>query len=241
MRYTLATAALLLGHAGAQQRAVPLAFVEVEASATTAWVHEPVELTVRVGYDTVFFAEQAVPLLQQALDQPFLVTVPWLLGAEDRAVEIVPSVAAIGQRVAMGDRVVLWQPAGQRATDGHTFALLELRCRWLPLAAGVSTIAPVELRYAFATRFAEDFLRGRQPLDRQEASVLSGAQQLTVKALPATGRPEGFTGAVGEFEVRGAASSARVAAGAAFTLEVVVTGRGNLERFAPMPWPRLAG
>jgi hypothetical protein len=140
----------------------------------------------------------------------------------------------------MGDRVVLWQPAGQRAKAGRTFALLELRCRWLPLAAGVSTIAPVELRYAFATRFAEDFLRGRQPLDRQEATASSGARQLTVKALPTAGRPEGFTGAVGEFEVRASAPES-VAAGAAFTIEVVVTGKGNFERFLPMPWPRLPG
>jgi len=239
-RHALATA-LLLGQVTAQQPSAPPAFVEVEAAATTAWVHESVELTVRVGYDTVFFAERAVPLLQQALDQPFLVTVPWLLGAEDRAVEIVPLAAAIGQRVAMGDRVVLWQPAGQRAIDGHTFALLELRCRWLPLAAGVSTIAPVELRYAFATRFAEDFLRGRQPLDRQEATALSAPQQLTVKALPMVDRPEGFTGAVGEFAVRATAAPTSVAAGAVFTLEVVVSGGGNLERFAPMPWPRLPG
>jgi len=231
----------LLGPGTAQERSVPPAFVEVEGAATTVWVHEPVELTVRVGYDTAFFAERAVPLLQQALDQPFLVTVPWLQSAEDRAVEIVPPAAATGQRVAVGGRVVLWQPAGQRAKDGHTFALLELRCRWVPLAAGVATIAPVELRYAFATRFAEDFLRGRQPLDRQEATASSGVQQLTVKALPAAGRPEGFTGAVGEFEVRGSASPARVMAGAAFTLEVVVAGNGNLERFAPMPWPRLPG
>ncbi|MEO6594787.1 MAG: BatD family protein [Planctomycetota bacterium] len=226
----------------AQEPASPPVFVEVAPSATTVWLHESVELVVRVGYDAAFFATSALPLFQQRLDQPFQVLVPWLFGAEDRAVDIVtPADGAPGQRVATGDRSALWQPAGKRQVSGRTFELLELRCRWVPLAAGTSPIAPVELRYAFATRFEEDFLRGRQPLDRQEASVVSAPMELTVKRLPVTERPTAFKGAVGEFTVRASANASSVAVGATFSLEVAVEGIGNFGRFAPMVLPPLPG
>ncbi|HEX5052548.1 MAG TPA: BatD family protein [Planctomycetota bacterium] len=228
---------------GAQEAAPPArAFVEVKPSATSVWLHEPVDLLVRVGFDAQFFATDALPLFQQRLDEPFQVTLPWLFGAEDRAVEIVPEPnGAEGRRIATGDRTVVWRAAGQREVGGRTFELREVHCRWLPLAAGTSTVAPVEMRYAFATRFEDDLLRGRQPLDRQEASVQSAPLELTVKALPVEGRPAAFKGAVGEFTARASANVATVAVGGTFSLEVAVEGTGNFGRFAPMVLPPLPG
>lgn len=218
------------------------AIVEVQPAATTAWLQQPIDVTVRLLIDTKFFATQAVPLFQQKLDQPFQVVVPWLFAAEDRAVEFVPPPAAAnGPRIAVGDVVVVATTAGTAQRGSREYDVLELRYRWTPLAVGVSTIAPVELRYAFATRFEEDFLRGRQPVDRQEASVVSAPVGLVVRALPTAGRPAGFTGAVGDFTVAATVSAPTVAVGSTFTLSVTVRGDGNLERFAPMPTPVLPG
>lgn len=236
------TALLLGGGLVAQQAPAPPVIVEVAATAASAFVHEPIELTVTIGADERFLAEQAVPLFQQKVDVPFHVTVPWLFAAEDRAVE--PLAVAAGQAVtsiAVGDNVVAALARGQRVQNGRRYRLLELRYRWLPLAPGTSAIAPVDVRYAFATRFTDDFLRGRQPVDRQEAMATSLPLQLAVRPLPTAGRPANWFGAVGEFVVRASTSATAVAVGESFAVEVEVKGDGNLERFAALPPPSLPG
>lgn len=216
-------------------------FVEVDGVPDEIWLQQPFAPVVRIGVDAAWLAGAAVPLFQQRLDQPFHVTIPWLFAAEDRAVEPVPPPAGAGaQRLAVGDRVLSFTPAGERQVDGRTFTLLELRCRWLPLASGASTVAPVQVRYAFATRFEQDFLRGRQPLDRTEATVQSPARTLRVRPLPQPA-PSGFAGAVGQFVVRARTAARDVPLGGAFDVEVEIAGDGNLERFAPLPPPRLPG
>lgn len=234
---------VLVGFAAAlaAQAPPPPLFVEVDGLPAKVWVQQPLELVVRIGYDAAWFTASSVPLFQQRLDQPFHVVVPWLAAAEDRAVEVVvPPQGATGQRVAVGDRVAVLTKAGQRQQAGRSYELLELRCRWLPLAPGASLVAPVQVRYAFATRFEEDFLRGRQAIDRQETTVPSAPATLPVQALPLPA-PPGFGGAVGEFTVAASCASATVRVGEAFAVVVEITGTGNLERFAPLAAPSLPG
>ncbi|MBX3463780.1 MAG: BatD family protein [Planctomycetes bacterium] len=232
----------LAGALPAQAPDLERAFVEVEPLAAEVWLHEAIELRVRVGIDAEWFRAAALPLFRQPLDQPFHLVVPWLLGAEDRAVvALPPAPTGAMQRLAVGDQVVAAAVVADRTRDGRRFEVLELRYRWLPLAAGTSTIAPVELRYAYATRFEADFLRGRQPGDRRDHSVLSMPGSLRVRALPQAGRPEGFAGAVGEFQVTATVAAATVAVGDTIAVEVAVRGDGNLDRMAPLPPPRLPG
>jgi hypothetical protein len=181
----------------------------VEGVPERVFVQQAVELVVRVAYDEAWLRSAAVPLFQQRLDLPFHVVVPWLQGAEDRAVELLPPPGgATTRRVAVGDRVVPMVVGPARDVGGRTLAQLELRCRWLPLAAGASPIAPVQVRYAFATQFTEHFLSGRQPVDRREATAVSASHELRVQPLPPE-PPAGFTGAVGEFSVRATATWTR--------------------------------
>ncbi|MBL9078732.1 MAG: BatD family protein [Planctomycetes bacterium] len=218
------------------------AFVEVEIAPREPWLQQPCELTIRIGVDAAWFAAHAVPLFRQQLDRPFVLDVPWLLGAADRAVTLLPPAAdAATERIALGDRVVPASRAGTRTTDGRAFDLLEVRCRWVPLADGTSPIAPVELRYAHASRFEDDFLRGRQPIDRREHSVRSAPDQLRVRPLPIDGRPAGFAGAVGEFTLQARTAATAVAVGDSFEVELELGGRGNFERLAPPPPPPLSG
>lgn len=215
--------------------------IEVEGLPDAAFVQQPLVVTVRLVLDTAWLGEHAVSLFQQRLDQPFHVVVPWLLAAEDRAVELLPPPSGVPtQKLALGDRAVPFVVEAERQKDGRVLAVLQVRCRWLPLAAGDSLVAPVQVHYAFAERFQEDFLRGREPLDRQEATVASAARTLRVKALPKPA-PKGFHGAVGEFELRTQASSQAVAVGGNLVVQLVVRGEGNLERMAPLPPPPLPG
>jgi len=215
--------------------------IEVDGLPDTAFVQQPLVVTVRLVLDTAWLTEHAVPLFQQRLDQPFHVVVPWLQAAEDRAVELLPPPAGVPtQKLALGDRAVPFVVEAERRVDGRALAVLQVRCRWLPLAEGDSLVAPVQVHYAFAERFQEDFLRGREPLDRQEATVASAARSLRVLGLPKPA-PKGFHGAVGAFELATRASSAVAQVGGNLVVQLTVRGEGNQDRMAPLPPPSLPG
>jgi hypothetical protein len=233
-------AAVPTATATAHAQQAPLT-VEVTGVPASMFVQEVRTVVVRVAIDSAWFTASSVPLFPQRLDQPFHVTLPWLQAAEDRAVEILPPAkGAATQQVAVGDRVVPMQRAGTRRDGERSYDVLELHCRWLALAAGTSNVAPVQVRYAFATKFHEESFLGRQPIDRQEATVASPPATIVVRNLLLP-RPPSFTGAVGEFAVQASASVATVAVGDTFAVTLTVTGSGNLERFQPPAPERLPG
>lgn len=215
--------------------------IEIEGLPETAFVQQPLLVTVRLVLDTVWLQEHAVSLFQQRLDQPFHVVVPWLQAAEDRAVELLPPPAgATTQRLALGDRAVPFVVEAERRQEGRTLSVLQVRCRWTPLAEGDSLVAPVQVHHAFAERFEDDFLRGREPIDRQEATVASAARTLRVLGLPKPA-PRGFHGAVGAFELATSTATPTVAVGGNLVVQLTVRGSGNLDRMAPLPPPSLPG
>jgi hypothetical protein len=226
----------------AQGEAPPIA-VTVQGLPERCWLQQRLLLTVWIDVDTAWLRERSVPLFQQQLDQPFHVEVPWLQAAEDRAVVALPPPAgSTTQRLAVGDRVLAAVDLGPVAAGGRQ--RLQLQWEWLPLAAGRSAVAPVRLRYAYATRFEQDFLRGRTPVDRQEGSVSSAAAVLLVQALPQPA-PAGFAGAVGKFVLAAESRAASPQVGASLPLALTITGlgtgSGNLERLPPLPAPALPG
>lgn len=207
------------------------AFVEIVDAPTQAWVGQACEFVVRVGVDAAWFAAQAVPLSAQALDQPFHLTAPWLQSSDDAAVAIVPPTAgAPAQRVAVGDRAEALAVAAPRTVDGRSFTVLELRVRWQPRRAADFELAPARVRFAFATAFVEDFLRGRQPRDRQEASVASATARVRVAPLP-NPAPPAFTGAIGDFAMTAQPATANAVVGEALAVTVTLTGEGNCGAF----------
>lgn len=107
---------------------------------------------------------------------------------------------------------------------------------------GVSLMAVAQVP-ARAPRGAQDFFDqffGGSGIpgftEEREVEVKTRAGRIRVNALPAEGRPEHFTGAVGEFTVAAAATPTQAAAGDPVTLKVDVSGRGN---FDAMGEPRL--
>lgn len=63
----------------------------------------------------------------------------------------------------------------------------------------------------------------------RQMTIASEPTQLTVKPLPKEGRPQNFSGAVGEFSISSSASPPEVGPGEPLTLSVNVSGRGNFD------------
>jgi hypothetical protein len=234
----MAFVVVALGSAHAVAQAAPAAdapvraFVEVDGVPARAWVGQVCELTVRVGVDAAWFAAHAVPLTAQALDQPFHVQIPWLASTDDARTTVVPPPAAAPtQRVAVGDRAEAFAVAAPRTIEGRAFTTLALRVRWQPRRDGALPLAAVRLRYAFATAFVDDFLRGRQPRDRQETTVAGASAVVPVAPLPQPA-PAGFTGAVGRFTLAVAPASARAEVGQPVAVAATLAGDGNFGDFA---------
>jgi hypothetical protein len=65
--------------------------------------------------------------------------------------------------------------------------------------------------------------------DQQVRIATDEKKAIKVRALPAEGRPDSFSGAVGEFAVSATADPTKAAPGDPVTLKVAVTGRGNFD------------
>jgi hypothetical protein len=64
----------------------------------------------------------------------------------------------------------------------------------------------------------------------KDVTIASPTSALKVLSLPKEGRPNDFSGAVGEFQVSSDASATRVAAGDPLTLRLHISGVGNFDR-----------
>ncbi len=79
----------------------------------------------------------------------------------------------------------------------------------------------------FDDPFFQSFFGGTT---EKQITVTSEPDALKVLALPVAGRPAGFSGAVGKFEVNSELSTTKTAAGDPLTLRLKVTGAGNFDR-----------
>jgi hypothetical protein len=71
--------------------------------------------------------------------------------------------------------------------------------------------------------------------ESRELTLRSPPLSLAVLPLPASGRPAGFSGAVGRFSVTRSAVPLEVEAGDPVTVRTVISGTGNLEAFSCTP------
>lgn len=87
--------------------------------------------------------------------------------------------------------------------------------------------------------FRDDFFEpGRI---REVKRTLKTARRLEVTAPPEEGRPEGFTGAVGQFELMASADRTEVKVGEPITLTFRVEGRGSFDRIESLEIPKQEG
>ncbi len=90
--------------------------------------------------------------------------------------------------------------------------------------------------------FDDSFFGGGLLSAGRPLSVSSNSLELQVEPLPVQGRPEGFTGLVGDFTLRAGLEPrgpAGLKVGESATLTVTVEGRGNIHRIPDMQMPEM--
>ncbi|WP_296686986.1 BatD family protein [Flavobacterium sp.] len=90
-----------------------------------------------------------------------------------------------------------------------------------PLALDIDVQLPTNRRDMF----------GRVMITEGNKRVSAGTKTINVKALPEAGKPEGFTGAVGNFDFKVTPTKTNLKNGESLDLVVSVSGKGNLKLF----------
>jgi len=123
--------------------------------------------------------------------------------------------------------------AGVAALKGRAerYFVYELDRTVTPQRVGRYSFGPVTLK----GYFVDGYDRRDQTLSvtRTPIFAVARAVELEVKEAPAEGRPPGYSGGFGRFEVKASVAPTRAHVGDPLTLTVEVTGTGNLESLAP--------
>ncbi len=127
--------------------------------------------------------------------------------------------------------------------NGKQYYVLKLRTAYFPISSGKFTIGKSSIRYA--VRDTDPFSRdpfsifGRDPFGRGGREVVGETKPIEIEVLPLPGedRPEDFTGAVGQFDMRLTPSSRTVKTGESLTLTVKISGRGNVKSIGDLVMP----
>src|SRR5690554_1267112 len=105
-----------------------------------------------------------------------------------------------------------------------------------PQKSSKLNLAPFEMDVALGVPTnRRDFFGGRV-YNTTSIKVSTGEVTVDVKPLPEAGRPEDFSGAVGTFDFVVTTDKTALRHGESIELDVVVSGKGNLELF-PLPKP----
>ena len=103
--------------------------------------------------------------------------------------------------------------------EGRTFEMQQIKTALFPTSSGKHVISPAYLEYSSGRSF---FSRG------QARRLRTDPIEVDVLPLPAKGKPAGFSGAVGKYTLSAKADKASVARGDPISLEVILSGSGNI-------------
>jgi len=124
----------------------------------------------------------------------------------------------------------------QQEIDGRIYNVVSFQTAITPAKSGELEIpaATIDTQIQMPSRRsrpADDFFGGLfgNMGESREVTVATKALKLEVKPLPQEGRPEEFSGAIGQFSIQAAATPRKAAAGDPISLQVTVSGRGNFE------------
>ncbi|MEW6746411.1 MAG: BatD family protein [Planctomycetota bacterium] len=112
-----------------------------------------------------------------------------------------------------------------RAEDYWVYTLER---RFVPLRPASHRFGPALLKGEFVSDLVGERLEWRS------IYAVGRAAHVTVKAVPEEGKPDSFTGGVGEFEIKGELTPRACRVGDPLTLTLTVTGNGNLEEVGPL-------
>ncbi len=97
-----------------------------------------------------------------------------------------------------------------------------------PQKTGPLEIEPLTLDVPIDVPGKRRNIFGRSLTTRVNKTISAGKRTITVKPLPLEGRPDNFTGAVGDFSFTVKANKKVLEADQALTLQLTVSGKGNL-------------
>jgi len=216
---------------------VQLPELRFDAPRTRLFVGQELEVRVEFVASEAFVATELLQLFPQALELPVQLEVPWSAGLDGAEVELLTDEDPREPRLALGEEIVRCR---RRALDAGRSAY-GLSWRVTPLRAGPLLLAAPAARYASATRFADDLVHGRVPLDRVEHRLQAEPRTLEVLALPEAGRPPTFEGAIGPITIAAELDAARARVGEALALTVELDGPGRPAARPAPRFDRLAG
>lgn len=127
--------------------------------------------------------------------------------------------------------------------DGAQYYVIKLRTAYFPISSGKFTIGEAGIRYVVQDTdpFDRDpfSIFGRDPFGRRGRESVGETRPIDIEVLPLPeeGRPEGFTGAVGQFDMRVTPSNRVLKTGESLTLSVKISGRGDIKSIRDLAVP----
>jgi hypothetical protein len=124
--------------------------------------------------------------------------------------------------------------------DGKQYYVVDKKSAFFPISGGTYTIGPATVVYRISQFRTFSF----DPFDMsggKEGRVVTEPIDITVRPLPAEGRPSDFKGAVGRFDLAVTADSRKVKVGESLTLSVVISGQGNIKSIGDIEIPAIDG
>lgn len=196
-------------------------FLTAELSQDTCYLGEAVYVT------TILYVGK--PVRDVAYSMPMLA-----LDALD--VETLPLNQEDFELVVNGERVAGEQ--GQAVRDGASFITLTFRHALIPRVSGTIELpkSTVSGQAATGRRVRSGSFFGGSAPEYETVVVAAEPMTLTVKPLPEAGRPDNFTGLVGQYRVAATASPTTVNVGDPITLNVIISGPTFLDNveFPPL-------
>ncbi len=120
----------------------------------------------------------------------------------------------------------------EKIIHGVPYKAVEFHTTMTPVKTGTIFLGPVSLNcnIIVKSRDHDDFFGDFFPnYQRQSVQVKSKKIQLHILPLPSTGKPAGFSGGVGQFQLKAAATPQTVNQGDPLTVKLVLSGTGNLQ------------
>lgn len=116
--------------------------------------------------------------------------------------------------------------------NGEDYRYVILRTTVLyPQKTGELNIEPLTLDVPIDVRSNKRDLFGRFLMTRVNKTISAGNRTITVKPLPQEGKPDNFSGAVGNFSFKVTTNKTKLDANESLELNVTVGGNGNLKLF----------
>jgi hypothetical protein len=119
---------------------------------------------------------------------------------------------------------------GKFKGENYRYAVLRKTVLY-PQKSGKLEIEPLTLDVEVEVPTGDVDFFGRPIMTMGNKKVSAGSKVITVKPLPANGKPVDFSGAVGSFDFKVIPSKTNLKIGESLDLKVVVSGKGNLKLF----------